>query len=121
MYHRDLLHCGRHDRMREISLKTKEKVKEREKETRERETRITNGHLFNTITVSGNTLCYVCNKSIISKEAFACPNCNVTIHKSCKDSLSSCTKVKQKQLKAAQVKNNSALHSVSMRNKGTRG
>ncbi|XP_059498970.1 A-kinase anchor protein 13-like [Stegostoma tigrinum] len=76
--------------------KTKEKVREREKEARERETRITNGHLFNTITVSGNTLCYACNKSIITREAFACPNCNVTIHKSCKDALASCTKVKQK-------------------------
>ncbi|XP_067878945.1 rho guanine nucleotide exchange factor 2-like isoform X2 [Heterodontus francisci] len=99
----------------------KEKLKEREKEAKERETRITNGHLFNSITVSGNTLCYACNKSIIAKEAFICPNCNVTIHKSCKDTLSSCTKVKQKQLKAAQAKNNSALHNVSMRHKAPLG
>ncbi|XP_078062142.1 rho guanine nucleotide exchange factor 2-like [Mustelus asterias] len=53
----------------------------------------------------------VCNLSL------SVTDCSVTIHKSCKDSLSSCTKVKQKQLKAAQVKNNSALQSVSMRHK----
>ncbi|XP_062898018.1 rho guanine nucleotide exchange factor 2-like isoform X2 [Mobula hypostoma] len=97
--------------------KEREKQKEREKEAKERETRITNGHLFTSITVSGNTLCYACNKSIITKEAFVCPTCNVTIHKSCKDVLSSCTKVKQKQLKAAQAKNNSALQNVSLRQK----
>ncbi|XP_041037694.1 rho guanine nucleotide exchange factor 2-like isoform X3 [Carcharodon carcharias] len=97
--------------------KEREKLKEKEKEAKERETRISNGHHFNSITVSGNTLCYACNKSIITKEAFICPNCNVTIHKTCKDTLSSCTKVKQKQLKAAQVKNNSALQNVSMRHK----
>ncbi|XP_072917387.1 rho guanine nucleotide exchange factor 2-like isoform X1 [Hemitrygon akajei] len=109
----------RADRSRQIANKNKEreKQKEREKEAKERETRITNGHLFTSITVSGNTLCYACNKSIITKEAFVCPTCNVTIHKSCKDVLSSCTKVKQKQLKAAQAKNNSALHNVSLRQK----
>ncbi|XP_051901648.1 A-kinase anchor protein 13-like [Pristis pectinata] len=59
--------------------KEREKLKEREKEAKERETRITNGHLFTSITVSGNTLCFACNKSIITKEAFVCPNlCKVS-------------------------------------------
>ncbi|XP_025929589.1 rho guanine nucleotide exchange factor 2 [Apteryx rowi] len=43
--------------------------------------------------------------------------CNVTIHNRCKDTLPNCTKVKQKQQKAALLKNNSALQSVSLRNK----
>ncbi|NXF28104.1 ARHG2 factor, partial [Rhodinocichla rosea] len=45
------------------------------------------------------------------------PACNVTIHNRCKDTLPNCTKVKQKQQKAALLKNSSALQSVSLRNK----
>lgn len=84
-----------------------------------KDTRYTNGHLFTTITVSGTTMCFVCNKSITAKEALICPTCSVTIHNRCKDALPSCTKVKQKQQKAAFIKNNSALQNVSLRNKTT--
>ncbi|CAI9597388.1 unnamed protein product, partial [Staurois parvus] len=84
-----------------------------------KDTRYTNGHLFTTITVSGTTMCFVCNKSITAKEALICPTCSVTIHNRCKDTLPSCTKVKQKQQKAAFIKNNSALQNVSLRNKTT--
>ncbi|XP_068108323.1 rho guanine nucleotide exchange factor 2 isoform X2 [Hyperolius riggenbachi] len=97
--------------------KEKEKMKEREKDAKD--TRYTNGHLFTTISVSGTTMCFVCNKSITAKEALICPTCNVTIHNRCKDSLPSCTKVKQKQQKAAFIKNSSALQNVSLRNKST--
>ncbi|XP_072284764.1 rho guanine nucleotide exchange factor 2 [Pyxicephalus adspersus] len=97
--------------------KEKEKMKEREKDAKD--TRYTNGHLFTTISVSGTTMCFVCNKSITAKEALICPTCSVTIHNRCKDSLPSCTKVKQKQQKAALIKNNSALQNVSLRNKTT--
>ncbi|XP_074836908.1 rho guanine nucleotide exchange factor 2 isoform X2 [Carettochelys insculpta] len=97
--------------------KNKEKMKEREKDGKERDARYTNGHLFTTITVSGMTMCFACNKSITAKEALICPTCNVTIHNRCKDTLPNCTKVKQKQQKAALLKNNSALQSVSLRNK----
>ncbi|XP_069796435.1 rho guanine nucleotide exchange factor 2-like isoform X2 [Narcine bancroftii] len=106
---------NRADRSRQVANKNKEREK-----LKERETRITNGHLFTSITISGNTLCFACNKSIIAKEAFFCSNCIVTIHKSCKDVLASCTKVKQK-LKAAQAKNNSVLQNVSMRHKASLG
>ncbi|CAH2327224.1 rho guanine nucleotide exchange factor 2 isoform X1 [Pelobates cultripes] len=99
--------------------KEKEKMKDREKESKDKDTRYTNGHLFTTITVSGTTMCFVCNKSITAKEALICPTCSVTIHNRCKDSLPSCTKVKQKQQKAASLKNNSALQNVSLRNKTT--
>lgn len=97
--------------------KEKEKMKEREKDAKD--TRYTNGHLFTTITVSGTTMCFVCNKSITAKEALICPTCSVTIHNRCKDALPSCTKVKQKQQKAAFIKNNSALQNVSLRNKSS--
>ncbi|XP_075763554.1 rho guanine nucleotide exchange factor 2 isoform X2 [Pelodiscus sinensis] len=97
--------------------KNKEKMKEREKDGKEKDARYTNGHLFTTITVSGMTMCFACNKSITAKEALICPTCNVTIHNRCKDTLPNCTKVKQKQQKAALLKNNSALQSVSLRNK----
>ncbi|KAG9466571.1 hypothetical protein GDO78_016398 [Eleutherodactylus coqui] len=94
-------------------------MKEREKDSKEKDTRYTNGHLFTTITVSGTTMCFVCSKSITAKEALICPTCNVTIHNRCKDALPSCTKVKQKQQKAAFLKNNSALQNVSLRNKSS--
>ncbi|XP_069074028.1 rho guanine nucleotide exchange factor 2 isoform X2 [Pleurodeles waltl] len=99
--------------------KEKERMKEREKDAKEKDTRYTNGHLFTTITVSGMTMCFVCNKSITAKEALICPTCNVTIHNRCKDTLANCTKVKQKVQKAALQKNNSALQTVSLRNKTT--
>ncbi|XP_061872119.1 rho guanine nucleotide exchange factor 2 isoform X5 [Colius striatus] len=93
------------------------KDKEKMKEGKEKDARYTNGHLFTTITVSGMTMCFSCNKSITAKEALICPTCNVTIHNRCKDTLPNCTKVKQKQQKAALLKNSSALQSVSLRNK----
>uniref|UniRef100_A0A670ZSS6 Rho guanine nucleotide exchange factor 2 n=2 Tax=Pseudonaja textilis TaxID=8673 RepID=A0A670ZSS6_PSETE len=93
------------------------KEKERMKEGKDKDARYTNGHLFTSITVSGMTMCYACNKSITAKEALICPTCNVTIHNRCKDSLPNCTKVKQKQQKAALLKNSSALQTVSLRNK----
>ncbi|XP_077320100.1 rho guanine nucleotide exchange factor 2 isoform X4 [Lithobates pipiens] len=93
--------------------------KDKEKMKDAKDTRYTNGHLFTTITVSGTTMCFVCNKSITAKEALICPTCSVTIHNRCKDALPSCTKVKQKQQKAAFIKNNSALQNVSLRNKTT--
>uniref|UniRef100_A0A8D0G552 Rho guanine nucleotide exchange factor 2 n=1 Tax=Sphenodon punctatus TaxID=8508 RepID=A0A8D0G552_SPHPU len=95
------------------------KEREKMKESKEKDARYTNGHLFTTITVSGMTMCFACNKSITAKEALICPTCNVTIHNRCKDTLPNCTKVKQKQQKAALLKNNSALQSVSLRNKTT--
>ncbi|XP_068031025.1 rho guanine nucleotide exchange factor 2 isoform X6 [Anomalospiza imberbis] len=99
------------------SDRAKGKDKERMKEGKEKDARYTNGHLFTTISVSGMTMCFACNKSITAKEALVCPTCNVTIHNRCKDTLPNCTKVKQKQQKAALLKNSSALQSVSLRNK----
>uniref|UniRef100_A0A452RL59 Rho guanine nucleotide exchange factor 2 n=1 Tax=Ursus americanus TaxID=9643 RepID=A0A452RL59_URSAM len=94
-------------------------TREKEKMKEAKDARYTNGHLFTTISVSGMTMCYACNKSITAKEALICPTCSVTIHNRCKDALANCTKVKQKQQKAALLKNNTALQSVSLRSKTT--
>ncbi|XP_043972605.1 rho guanine nucleotide exchange factor 2 isoform X1 [Gambusia affinis] len=103
------------DRMKESSLKIKEK--ERLKETREREARSSSGHLFTSLSVSATTLCSSCNKSITAKEALSCPGCNVTIHNRCRDSVASCAKMKQRQQKLTLVRNNSALQNVALRTK----
>ncbi|XP_012664083.2 rho guanine nucleotide exchange factor 2 isoform X1 [Otolemur garnettii] len=102
-----------------LGMTGKAKTREKEKMREAKDARYTNGHLFTTISVSGMTMCYACNKSITAKEALICPTCNVTIHNRCKDTLANCTKVKQKQQKAALLKNNTALQSVSLRSKTT--
>ncbi|KAI5164841.1 Rho Guanine Nucleotide Exchange Factor 2 [Manis pentadactyla] len=102
-----------------LGMTGKAKTREKEKMKEAKDARYTNGHLFTTISVSGMTMCYACNKSITAKEALICPTCNVTIHNRCKDTLANCTKVKQKQQKAALLKNNTALQSVSLRSKAT--
>uniref|UniRef100_A0AAQ6IK01 Rho/Rac guanine nucleotide exchange factor 2 n=1 Tax=Anabas testudineus TaxID=64144 RepID=A0AAQ6IK01_ANATE len=93
------------------------RLKEREKEAREREARSSNGHLFTSLTVSSTTLCSSCNRSITAKEALSCPACNVTIHNRCRDSLASCAKMKQRQQKLSMVRNSSALQNVTLRTK----
>ncbi|XP_035489185.1 rho guanine nucleotide exchange factor 1a isoform X3 [Scophthalmus maximus] len=109
----------RQERMREISLRNKERerMREQEKAAREREARYSNGHLFTSLTVSGTTLCTACNKSITAKEALSCPTCNVTIHNRCRDALPNCTKMKQRQQKTVLLRNNSALQNVTLRAK----
>ncbi|XP_057582223.1 rho guanine nucleotide exchange factor 2 isoform X3 [Hippopotamus amphibius kiboko] len=102
-----------------LGMTGKAKTREKERMKEAKDARYTNGHLFTTISVSGMTMCYACNKSITAKEALICPTCNVTIHNRCKDTLANCTKVKQKQQKAALLKNNTALQSVSLRSKTT--
>lgn len=52
----------------------KEKVTMTLKEGKDKDARYTNGHLFSTITVSGTTMCFACNKSITAKEALSCPS-----------------------------------------------
>uniref|UniRef100_A0A8C2IC98 Rho/rac guanine nucleotide exchange factor (GEF) 2 n=1 Tax=Cyprinus carpio TaxID=7962 RepID=A0A8C2IC98_CYPCA len=88
----------------DFSIYKKER-KAREKETKERESRYSNGHLFTSLSVSATTLCSACNKSITAKEALSCPTCNVTIHNRCRDTLANCAKMKQKQQRLALVRN----------------
>ncbi|XP_041268927.1 rho guanine nucleotide exchange factor 2-like [Onychostruthus taczanowskii] len=58
---------------RPVPLSGQGKDKERMKEAKEKDARYTNGHLFTTISVSGMTMCFACNKSITAKEALVCP------------------------------------------------
>uniref|UniRef100_A0A8Q3SIV8 Rho/Rac guanine nucleotide exchange factor 2 n=1 Tax=Homo sapiens TaxID=9606 RepID=A0A8Q3SIV8_HUMAN len=51
----------------------RERTREKEKMKEAKDARYTNGHLFTTISVSGMTMCYACNKSITAKEALICP------------------------------------------------
>uniref|UniRef100_A0A672Z8N6 Rho guanine nucleotide exchange factor (GEF) 1a n=1 Tax=Sphaeramia orbicularis TaxID=375764 RepID=A0A672Z8N6_9TELE len=108
--------------MKEINLRNKERerIREQEKEAREKEARYSNGHLFTSLTVSGTTLCSACNKSITAKEALSCPICNATIHNRCRDTLPNCSKMKQRQQKMALTRNNSALQNVTLRTKNPR-
>ncbi|ROL43067.1 Rho guanine nucleotide exchange factor 2 [Anabarilius grahami] len=100
-----------------VQNKEKERMKAREKETKERESRYSNGHLFTSLSVSATTLCSACNKSITAKEALSCPTCNVTIHNRCRDTLANCAKMKQKQQRLALVRNTATLHNVALRSK----
>ncbi|KAI2655696.1 Rho guanine nucleotide exchange factor 2 [Labeo rohita] len=102
--------------MCKVCNKEKER-KAREKETKERESRYSNGHLFTSLSVSATTLCSACNKSITAKEALSCPTCNVTIHNRCRDTLANCAKMKQKQQRLALVRNAATLHNVALRSK----
>ncbi|XP_051721622.1 rho guanine nucleotide exchange factor 2 [Ctenopharyngodon idella] len=115
----DPLPKARQERMKDINIKNKEKerMKAREKETKERESRYSNGHLFTSLSVSATTLCSACNKSITAKEALSCPTCNVTIHNRCRDTLANCAKMKQKQQRLALVRNAATLHNVALRSK----
>uniref|UniRef100_A0A674EEA3 Rho guanine nucleotide exchange factor (GEF) 2a n=1 Tax=Salmo trutta TaxID=8032 RepID=A0A674EEA3_SALTR len=108
--------CG-HCIRKSLLNKEKERMREREKEARDREARYSNGHLFTSLTVSGTTLCSACNKSITAKEALSCPTCSVTIHNRCRDTLPNCAKMKQRQQKMALMRNNSALQNVTLRTK----
>lgn len=49
-------------------------AREKDKMREAKDARYTNGHLFTTISVSGMTMCYACNKSITAKEALICPS-----------------------------------------------
>ncbi|XP_046897204.1 A-kinase anchor protein 13 isoform X2 [Hypomesus transpacificus] len=77
--------------------KEREKSRDKEREAKDRDKRTLNGHLFTTVSsahVGGP--CQQCNKTINNKEAFLCTNCNTHVHKSCRENLPSCAKVKMK-------------------------
>lgn len=73
--------ASRNPRPAHLPAQSKEKMKEGKekvtmtvKEGKDKDARYTNGHLFSTITVSGTTMCFACNKSITAKEALSCPS-----------------------------------------------
>ncbi|XP_059808918.1 A-kinase anchor protein 13-like isoform X4 [Hypanus sabinus] len=98
--------------------KNKEKEKTKEKEVKDKDKKTINGHVFTAILAFGSPPCHQCNKNITNKEAYLCNNCNVQVHKGCRDSLAVCSKIKQKQQKTLQAQDTSTLpNSVTMRNK----
>ncbi|XP_078017755.1 A-kinase anchor protein 13-like isoform X1 [Epinephelus lanceolatus] len=106
--------------------KTREKErdkKEKDKEGKEKDKKAINGHLFTPVSSGQAAQCFQCNKAFNSKEAFHCTHCNASVHKSCRDSLPVCAKVKMKMPKQQfAVPDSSQQLTVTMRNKsgGTR-
>ncbi|KAM6181416.1 A-kinase anchor protein 13 isoform 2-T2 [Erethizon dorsatum] len=99
--------------------KEKEKIKEKEKDSKEREKdkKTVNGHTFSSIPVVGPISCTHCMKPFTNKDAYTCANCSAFVHKSCRESLASCAKVKMKQTKGNfQAQDTSSLP-VILRNK----
>ncbi|XP_071994686.1 rho guanine nucleotide exchange factor 28 isoform X2 [Engystomops pustulosus] len=67
---------------------TRNKNKTKNKETKEK----VNRHQFVPGTFSGVVPCLVCEKALLGKESFQCSNCNVNVHKACKDAAPACSK-----------------------------
>ncbi|KAG9488085.1 hypothetical protein GDO78_007732 [Eleutherodactylus coqui] len=67
---------------------TRNKNKTKNKETKEK----VNRHQFVTGTFSGVVPCLVCEKALLGKESLQCSNCNVNVHKACKDAAPACSK-----------------------------
>ncbi|KAM7003449.1 A-kinase anchor protein 13-like [Tautogolabrus adspersus] len=97
--------------------KEKEKRGERERESKEKEKKSMNGHLFMSVGPSPSATCRLCSKPLNNKDAFVCNNCGVYVHKSCRESLSVCSKSKTKlQTAGPEAAPGSA---VNMRSKST--
>ncbi|XP_051947996.1 A-kinase anchor protein 13-like isoform X2 [Xyrauchen texanus] len=79
-----------------ISKKTREKDKEKcwekEREGKERDKKSVNGHQFSPSSSLHPALCQQCNKSLNTKDAVNCTNCNVRVHKSCRENVPFCLK-----------------------------
>uniref|UniRef100_A0A8C8R8B0 A-kinase anchoring protein 13 n=1 Tax=Pelusios castaneus TaxID=367368 RepID=A0A8C8R8B0_9SAUR len=77
--------------------KDKEKTKEKDKDSKEKEKdkKLLNGHLFSPTPTVGPVICYHCLNPF-NKDSYLCANCNAIVHKGCKESLTSCAKVKMK-------------------------
>ncbi|KAG2471052.1 AKP13 protein, partial [Polypterus senegalus] len=100
--------------------KDKEKIKEKDVKEKEKDKKVINGHLFSAATTCVPTLCYQCSKALTTKEIYFCSNCTVYIHKSCRDALPVCAKVKMKQQKQQfTVPDSSSMPEVTMRTRST--
>ncbi|NXP72345.1 ARG28 factor, partial [Ramphastos sulfuratus] len=72
---------------------TRNKCKTRNKDTKDKEK--LNRHNFINGTFSGVIPCMACEKALLGKESLQCSNCNVIVHKSCKECAPVCTKKSQ--------------------------
>ncbi|XP_063309809.1 rho guanine nucleotide exchange factor 28 isoform X2 [Pelobates fuscus] len=69
---------------------TRNKNKTKNKDCKEKEK--VNRHQFVMGTFSGVVPCLVCEKAMLGKDSLQCSNCNVNVHKGCRDSSPACTK-----------------------------
>ncbi|KAG7473231.1 hypothetical protein MATL_G00093500 [Megalops atlanticus] len=76
--------------------KEKDKMRSKEREAKERESRTVNRHLFSAVNSAPSVHCLQCSKAIGNKEAAFCTNCNAHVHKSCREALPVCTSIKMK-------------------------
>ncbi|XP_016401270.1 A-kinase anchor protein 13-like [Sinocyclocheilus rhinocerous] len=76
--------------------KEKEKNREKEREAKEREKKSVNGHVFSTSSLLHPALCQQCNKTLNTKDTVSCTNCNVRVHKSCRENIPVCPKSRMK-------------------------
>ncbi|XP_014635100.1 PREDICTED: rho guanine nucleotide exchange factor 28 [Ceratotherium simum simum] len=75
--------------------RNKSKTKSKDAKDKEKLSR----HHFVPGTFSGVLQCSVCDKTLLGKESFQCSNCNVNVHKGCKDAAPPCTKKYQEKYK----------------------
>ncbi|XP_043100441.1 A-kinase anchor protein 13-like isoform X2 [Puntigrus tetrazona] len=76
--------------------KEKEKNREKDREAKEREKKSVNGHVFSTSSSLHPALCHQCNKTLNTKDTVNCTNCNVRVHKSCRENVPVCPKSRMK-------------------------
>uniref|UniRef100_A0A8C1WQM3 Si:dkey-172h23.2 n=1 Tax=Cyprinus carpio TaxID=7962 RepID=A0A8C1WQM3_CYPCA len=76
--------------------KEKEKNREKVREAKEREKKSVNGHVFSTSNLLHPALCQQCNKTLNTKDTVSCTNCNVRVHKSCRENIPVCPKSRMK-------------------------
>ncbi|XP_064032367.1 rho guanine nucleotide exchange factor 28 isoform X2 [Pogoniulus pusillus] len=72
---------------------TRNKCKTRNKDTKDKEK--LNRHNFINGAFSGVIPCMACEKALLGKESLQCSNCNVIVHKSCKECAPVCAKKSQ--------------------------
>ncbi|KAM4875956.1 rho guanine nucleotide exchange factor 28 [Thomomys bottae] len=94
---------------RMTSPRNKSKMKNKDAKDKEK----TNRHQFVPGTFSGVQQCSACDKTLLGKESLQCSNCNVNVHKACKDTVLPCTKKLQE--KYSKNKSQTILGTSSVR------
>ncbi|XP_072520347.1 A-kinase anchor protein 13 isoform X2 [Salminus brasiliensis] len=98
-----------------MSKKSKEKDRDKNKDGKEKEKRSSSGHLFSSVSTAPPSPCLQCGKAINTKDALQCANCSAHVHKSCREGLPVCAKVKMKQQQT--VPDSASAPGVSLRSK----
>lgn len=98
----------------------KDKDKSREKEAKDKDKRTVNGHQFTTSNTLHPALCQQCNKALNTKDAVNCTNCNVRVHRSCRENVPICSKGKIKfQKQPFAIPESTTMHAVTLRTKSS--